>query len=315
MQYSPFRPSVNMRVLFVGMPCATSSIVLDTLLAACIDICGVLMPAGLWMRANAPAPIVQLHPPLLDLQAGIGEPGLAQRAWARNLPVFELRRADAPETLASLAALRPDVACVACFPLRLPPALFALPPHGTLNVHPSLLPAHRGPAPLFWAFRAGEGSTGVTIHQIDAEMDTGPIVRQARFALPDGMSGAAAEAGTADLGAELLLGALRDLMVGSLSPHPQPPGGSYESWPGEDDWRIGAEWSARRAFKFMRGTAEWGEPYRLRAGGTELLLAQALSCDPEGELGAPFVVEGELVRVQLAPGVLVARLAAQPQPA
>ncbi|KPV50108.1 hypothetical protein SE17_28890, partial [Kouleothrix aurantiaca] len=188
-----------MRVLFAGMPCATSSIVLQTLLAAAIDVCGVVLPAGRWARANAPAPIVPLHPPMLQLASAA--PTLAERAWAHNLPVFELRRADAPETLATLAALRPDAASVACFPLRLPPALIALPPHGTLNVHPSLLPAHRGPAPLFWAFRAGEDSSGVTIHQMDADLDSGPIVRQARFALPDGMSGAAAETGTARLGA------------------------------------------------------------------------------------------------------------------
>lgn len=299
-----------MRVLFAGMPCATSSIVLHALLAAGAELCGVMLPAGRWARASAPAPIVQLHPPLLPLASAT--PTLAERAWARSLPVFELRRADAPETLATLAALRPDVACVACFPLRLPPALLDLPPHGVLNVHPSLLPAHRGPAPLFWAFRAGEANTGVTIHQMNADFDSGPIVQQARFALPDGITGAAAETGTAHLGAKLLLDTLRDLAAGTLAAQPQPAGGSYEGWPGAEDWRIGVDWSARRAFKFMRGTAEWGEPYHLRAGSTDLLLAEALSYEAEGILGVPFVREGERIRVQLAPGVLLARAAAQP---
>ena len=296
-----------MRVLFVGMPCATAAIVLEALVSAEIDLCGVALPAGPWARANAPAPIARLRPPMLQLASAA--PTLAERAWAHGLPVLEVRRAAAPETRAALATLRPDVACVACFPLRLPPALLDLPPHGFLNVHPSLLPAHRGPAPLFWAFRAGEDATGVTIHRMDAAFDSGPIVRQARFALPDGMSGAAAEAGTARLGAQLLLAALRDLEAGHLAAQPQPPGGSYQAWPGAGDWRIGADWPARRAFNFMRGTAEWGGRYPLRAGHADLLLAGALSYTAEGTLGAPAVAEGELVRVQLAPGVLVARLA------
>lgn len=297
-----------MRVLVFGMASATSTIVLESLLAANIDVCGVVLAAGRFARATQPEPIVQRAPPLLTLQPAASQPTIADIGWARGLPVFELRRATA-EVAATLAALHPDIACVACFPLRIPPVLLALPPQGYLNLHPSLLPAHRGPAPLFWAFHAGEEHTGVTIHQMDAQLDSGPIVRQARFALPDGITEPAAEEGTARLGAELLLEALTACATGTLAAQPQPPSGSYEPWPTADAWRIGADWSARRAFNFMRGTAGWGQPYQISVGGRELTLAQAVCFDVAATLPAPLAICGEGVAIQCAPGVLVARLA------
>ena len=297
-----------MRVLFFGMTSSTSTIVLESLLAANIDVCGVVLAAGRFTRATQPEAIVQLPPPLLTLQPVASQPTIADIGWARGLPVFELRHAST-EVAATLAALQPDIACVACFPLRIPPVLLEVPPQGYFNLHPSLLPSHRGSAPLFWAFQAGEEHTGVTIHQMDAQLDSGPIVRQARFALPDGITEAAAEEGTARLGAKLLLEALTACATGTLAAQPQPPGGSYEPWPTAEAWRIGADWSARRAFNFMRGTAGWGQPYRISVGGRELTLAQAMRFDAGATLPAPFALRGEEVAIQCAPGVLVARLA------
>jgi methionyl-tRNA formyltransferase len=236
------------------------------------------------------------------------EYSIAQIAWERDLPVFELRRPAAAETLALVAELQPDVACVACFSQRIPAPLLALPPLGFLNMHPALLPDHRGPAPLFWVFRDGAQVGGVTIHFMDTGLDTGDIAAQASFALPDGVAGAVVERQCNALGARLMLEVLQELRDGTLSRRPQPHGGSYEPWPTQQDWQIATSWTAQRAFGFMRGTAEWGQPYIIQAGGEELVLATALAYDPDDMLHEAFVRVGDEVLIQFMAGVLRARV-------
>ena len=298
-----------MRVLFFGMTNDISATMLRALLDAGAQVCGVLIATD----RGAGLPIARVVPSQARSPLPIANPFLertvAQVAWERDLPVFELRRPAAPETLALIAELLPDVACVACFPRRIPAPLLALPPQGFLNMHPALLPFHRGPAPLFWAFRGGERTAGVTIHVMDEGFDSGEIVAQESFDLPDGLSGVAAEQRSTVIGGRLMTAALRDLRDGTLSRRPQPPGGSYEHWPAPDDWRIDAGWPARRAFNFMRGTAEWGQPYIVGAGGEEIALTTAIAYDSDAVLGESVVRTGDEVLIQLAPGVLRARVA------
>jgi len=298
----------QLRVLFLGMANETSTTVLRALLDAGVAVCGVLIAAD---RAGGP-PITRVMPTPARSPLPIANPFLentiTQIAWERDLPVFELRRPAAAETQALVAALQPDVACVACFSQRIPAPLLALPPLGFLNMHPALLPDHRGPAPLFWVFRGGEQVAGVTIHFMDAGLDTGDIAAQASFALPDGVAGTMAERQCNALGAQLMLEVLQELRDGTLSRRPQLPGGSYQPWPARDDWRISTSWTAQRAFGFMRGTAEWGQPYIIQAGGEELVLATALAYDPNAVLHEAFVRVGDEVLIQFAAGVLRARV-------
>jgi len=301
----------QLRVLFLGMMNETSATVLGALLDAGVNVCSVLVAAD---RAGGP-PIARVLPEHSRSPLPIANPFLertiAQIAWERDLPVFDLRQPAAPQTLALVAQLQPDVACVACCSQRIPPDLLALPPLGFLNMHPALLPDHRGPAPLFWVFRGGEPAAGVTIHFMDAGLDTGDIAAQASFALPDGVAGAVAERQCNALGGRLMLAALQGLRDGTLSRRPQPPGGSYQPWPAPDDWRMATSWTARRAFNFMRGTAEWGQPYIVQAGGEELVLAAALANDPHDVLHKAFVRAGDEVLIQFAAGVLRARAGGQ----
>src|SRR4051812_37137999 len=304
-------PMPTFRVLFLGMINDTSATVLRTLLDAGVDLCGVLIAAD---RASGP-PIARVAPAQARSPLPIANPfiqrTLAQIAWERDLPVFELRQPGAAETLALAAELQPDVACVACFSQRIPPPLLALPPLGFLNMHPALLPAHRGPVPLFWVFREGDQVAGVTIHFMDAGLDTGDIAAQASFDLPDGVAGAVAERQCDALGARLLLEVLQSLRDGTLARRPQPPGGSYQPWPAQDDWRIATSWTARRAFNFMRGTAEWGQPYIVQAGEQPLALTTAIAYDPAALLDEAFARVGDEILIQFAVGVLRARVGGQ----
>ncbi len=79
---------------------------------------------------------------------------------------------------AMLKGLAPDLIFTVGFPWRFPPELLAVPRLGCVNVHTSLLPKYRGPRPLFWQFFNGETQTGVTIHRMEPDFDTGPILAQ-----------------------------------------------------------------------------------------------------------------------------------------
>jgi methionyl-tRNA formyltransferase len=87
---------------------------------------------------------------------------------------------------ALLRGLAPDLIFVTGFPWRLPAELITLPRLGSINTHPALLPRYRGPDPIFWHLMDGATETGLTIHRMETEFDTGPILAQATMPiLPD----------------------------------------------------------------------------------------------------------------------------------
>jgi methionyl-tRNA formyltransferase len=107
---------------------------------------------------------------------------LYRLAARRGIPVFEAGRLDDPRALALLEGL--DYLIAACFPRLLPPGWLAAPRRGCLNLHPSLLPAYRGPYPVEDQLAAGETRTGITLHRMDATADTGDILLQESYAVP-----------------------------------------------------------------------------------------------------------------------------------
>jgi methionyl-tRNA formyltransferase len=84
-----------------------------------------------------------------------------------------------------LRAIRPDLALCWGFPWRIPLSALQVPPLGSINCHPALLPRHRGPIPLSWAFRDGDGQFGVSWHRMDAELDTGALLAQTTVPMHD----------------------------------------------------------------------------------------------------------------------------------
>jgi methionyl-tRNA formyltransferase len=84
-----------------------------------------------------------------------------------------------------LRSLEPDVALCTGFPWKIPAEAIAVPKHGIVNGHPSLLPRYRGPSPVAWAIRNGEAEIGFTLHYMDADLDTGNVLAQIRIPLDD----------------------------------------------------------------------------------------------------------------------------------
>lgn len=296
------------RILFLGLHGPFSQAPLAALLAAERPVVAVVVPA----EAGAREPIRRLQPPpspsQLPLLTPYVEADTTHLAWAHGLPVFAVRDLAAPETVQVLGALQPDVGCVACFPWRLPASLLALPPHGFLNLHPSLLPAYRGPHPLFWTFRDGAQETGVTLHYMNEELDRGDIALQAPLFLPDGISGPEADRSAGEIGGELVVEATSRLAAGTLPRRPQAAGGHYYPAPVVHDFHLDTGWPARRAFNFMRGTAEWGHPYQVETNGRSFHLAQALAYRSRQRLKSAYREAGREIWLQFSPGVLHARL-------
>ena len=98
-------------------------------------------------------------------------------AEARGLPVFQPETLSTQDARAEMESLKPDVAVVAAYGLILPKWTLDLPTYGVLNVHPSLLPRHRGPAPVANAILEGDEKTGVTVMKVEPKVDSGPILR------------------------------------------------------------------------------------------------------------------------------------------
>ena len=306
-----------MRVLYLGMLGEFSRLPLEKLLAAGVDVCGVVTSG----EKSADGPPIRPLPPRtpvtsLPLLTPYRALNVVHLAWEQGIPAYELHRANHPETKAALAQLQPDVALVACFSRIIPPNLLALPRHGFLNLHPSRLPAYRGPEPIFWQLRDGVNPVGVTLHVMDEGLDTGDIVGGTAVPLPDGIARNQIDSLCATAGADLMLTALKQLAAGTLPRQPQPGAGSYQSLPRAADFALDRRWSARRAFNFMRGTAEYARPYSLQTNQQTnkqtnkqtIQLTEALAYEPDGVLREMVVRNGREAYIQFSPGSLCAHL-------
>lgn len=212
---------------------------------------------------------------------------IKQLALERGLPVYQFERIRRPEGVAQLKALEPDVVITAAFGQILTQELLDIPRFGTLNVHASLLPKHRGSAPINWCIIQGEGQSGVTIMKTDAGMDTGDMLRCA--ATPIGVLETAGEliGRLSVLGAQLLAETLPDYLEGKIEPVPQDPDqATYEPMldktMGEIDWNRPASEIACR----VRGLNPWPCAYTdMKDGRLKLYLARAVAWDTDAAPG------------------------------
>lgn len=325
-----------MRVLFLGMSAPFSQIVLDRLLSAGVNVAAILLAGtrfrsltqgqGLWSAHTAPGdektelPIVNPRVPQFVGNQVLGghiagnvastkptsavSPAAASRlSTSEPIEIYECGDINHSDVTGFMDALSFDIACVACWHRKIPAEVLGIPSFGFLNVHPSLLPAYRGPQPLFWQFRAGETRTGVTVHWMDAGLDTGDIAARKTVRFADGVRISEAEAMCASAGGRLLAETLHALEQGQLERRPQK-GGSFFPTPSLDDFAVDAGWPVRRAFNFVRAAAGYGVPFHIEVGGKRLWFGDAVAWYDTGD-SAP---ENEgCIGVHFRDGVLWAR--------
>lgn len=145
-----------------------------------------------------------------------------------------------------LRASRPDLVLCWGFPWRIPQAALDVPPLGSVNCHPAMLPRHRGPVPLAWAFRDGDQQFGVTWHRMDAELDTGPILAQAPVPMLDD-----------DFGIEVVGPRMGAVAIGLL---PEVLARIAAGDPGDEQPTEGVTWAGH--FGDDYASIDWSQPAR-----------------------------------------------------
>lgn len=139
---------------------------------------------------------------------------VAVLAGELGLKVLEAKNLKDPASLEAIRAAQPDVLAVAAYGGFLPQSLLELCPFPPLNIHPSLLPRHRGPAPVNWTLIEGDTHVGVSIIFLEKRMDAGPILSQRAFAVEGPVSAGQWQARLAEIGAEMLLKVICGLKEG-----------------------------------------------------------------------------------------------------
>jgi methionyl-tRNA formyltransferase len=232
---------------------------------------------------------------------------VAAAAGALGLAVMKPADVNAPEVVAALAALEPELFAVVAFGSILRPALLAVPRLGSVNLHGSLLPAYRGAAPVQRALWDGVEETGVTTMWIDEGLDTGDMILTRRTAIgPDEDAGRLAER-LAALGAPLLAESLVLAHQGRAPRTPQPATGvSYARKMHKRDGWLGFDAPARAIWHRQRAVTPWPGATVGHAGHALRIEA----CAPVGDEavreapGTVLAVGREGVDVACAPGVL-----------
>ena len=251
-----------MRLIFMGSP-AFSVPVLEALVAAGHEIVAVYTqpprPAGRGKKQR-PCPV---HARALALTLDVRHPASLKEA----------------EEQAAFSELWADAAVVVAYGLLLPQELLDAPAHGCLNIHASLLPRWRGAAPIHRAIMAGDRETGICIMQMEAGLDTGPVLYQETISIMPDETTAALHERLSDLGARSIVQSLKDLS--QLQARPQSSVGicyaqKIDKSEAQIDWSLPAEILDRQ----IRGLSPFPGAWAMLRGERVKFLGSALiSCE------------------------------------
>lgn len=228
-----------MRLIFMGTPVFAVPVLASLTGLEGWDVAGVYTPpdrpAGRGRRAQS-SPVKEF-------------------ALERGIPVHQPASLRSEAAQSELAALEPDAIIVAAYGKLLPPPVLELAPLGCLNIHPSLLPRHRGPSPVATAILEGDRITGVTLMLLDKGMDTGPLIAKTEYPLEGDETADRLTETLFGVGAKLLHENLPRWQSGELQATPQDDSlatitRKLERADGLADWTLSAEVLERRARAF-----------------------------------------------------------------
>ncbi len=180
---------------------------------------------------------------------------LVVAAEEKKLPVFRFPKYSDPEALDALKALNADIGVMAYVLLFAPPEFCAIPKHGMIQFHPSLLPLHRGPASIPWAIIRGRSETGLSIFRPTPGLDEGPVILQKRVAIgPDDTAASLYFDKIFPLGVEALLQAATLVGTGRATEWTQNESeATYEGWVREAEARINWATHVDYTYDLIRG--------------------------------------------------------------
>lgn len=277
---------MTIRIVFMGSP--DFAVPALRALAAHYFVCGVVTqpdrPSGRGMT---------LSPPPVKVAA-----------LELGLPVIQPEKLRTPEAVQPLIDWAPDLIVVAAFGQILRANVLDLPRYGCVNIHASLLPRHRGAAPIQAAILAGDAETGVTIMKMDVGLDTGPMIRRRAIPIEGQDTGGSLFEKLSHLGGELLLETLPPYLAGEIQPEPQPVEGvSYFGMIKKEDGLLAFTSTAQELERRVRAFSPWPGTSMSWNGGS-LKIQRAHVVDGRAGVGERLVVDG-LPAVGCAAGVLV----------
>ena len=223
-------------------------------------------------------------------------------AQERGIPAFSPEKVGSPESLDALQELAADLFVVVAYGQYIPQSVLAMPPSGSINLHPSLLPKYRGSSPIQWAIANGDAMTGVTILYVSEKMDAGDIILQREVPIGPEDNEQSMEPVLARAGADLLMEAVTQIRSGSVSARPQDETAATEvrklvKEDGRLDWTL----SARTLHNRIRAFIAWPGCFFEKPSAKGVKRVKVLRAQVEEGTGTP----GELLDVS-GDGPLVA---------
>jgi methionyl-tRNA formyltransferase len=258
-----------MRIVFFGTP----------------DFAVPSLEALLAERAQVVGVVTQPDKPKGRSRSALIPPRIKQVADQHGLPVLQPERPSGDVFLAALRHWRPELGVVVAYGHVLRAEVLSLPSRGMLNVHASLLPHLRGAAPINWAILQGDAETGISVMQMEADLDSGPVLRRAPTRIGAQETAGELRARLASLGAETLIETLALLRLGQLTAEPQDPALATYA-PKIDrrvtklDWNETAASVARRVRAFDPAPGAWAS-----FAGSEVKLFGVTVSEGEGQPG------------------------------
>ncbi len=187
-----------------------------------------------------------------------GPSPVALAARARRLTLLQPEQPSAADSVAAIAAARPDLLVVIAYGCILRRTLLAVAPHGAVSLHPSLLPAHRGAAPIAWAILNDDRTTGVSIFRLVEAVDAGDLITQESTAIDPNETAVELSTRLAARGAQLLRESIDLLAAGRVSYRPQPAAhGAYARKLRKEDGRIDWQAPAEGVHNVIRAVQPW----------------------------------------------------------
>ncbi|MFK5985642.1 MAG: formyltransferase family protein [Pseudomonadota bacterium] len=234
-------------------------------------------------------------------------------AGAEHIPVLDFSQ-NINQLCTRLEEYQLDVLIVACYSHKLADRILTIPKIASVNLHPSLLPAYRGPVPLFWQFRQGKNEFGISLHKMVSSFDTGAILSQQTVSFSDGISHHQANLILGKLGAQLLVEYLQALKIFQVIEKPQQAElSSYMSYPKDRDFKLSNKWSAQRIYNFICATKHWGRLYPCLIDNRLFNLKEVISYKPQVKDGfftdnCSYSINQDIIFIACKAGMLKARL-------
>lgn len=183
----------------------------------------------------------------------VTEYSIQSLALQNNIPLIRLDK-NYSDAVTTINLIQPDIILVSCYARLLPQTVFSSAKIGAFNIHPSMLPKFRGPAPIFWQLRNGAKPLGVSLHRIDESYDTGNIVLQKKMKVDDGISHEKLTDIFGDIASDLTIELLEAVDNNKLIDSNQIKElASYQSFPIQQDYSIKTTWTAKRIYNFISG--------------------------------------------------------------